>query len=168
MITIDKIENEYQTALQQCSALVPLTSWAHPPQSVGLTDHKTKYGMATHDGRVLISKAFLGTNAITKLRNTLRHELAHLAVGLRHGHNRVFKRCAILFNALQPVSKAELDAVHNNTTYKWKLIAHFFDGSSKDLGGVHRRSKRFSEYPRNGRQMLVEGELVAKFEFEPC
>lgn len=168
MITFDHIKHEYKIALEECTAVLPLKRWAIEPQGIGITNHKTKYGLATYKGIVLIGEILIGTNAITSLRNTLRHELAHLAVGLNHKHDRVFKRCAAAFNANLPVSKEEIREIDANISYKWMLVAYMDDGTVKKLGGAHRKTRVYTEYPRNGRRMTVDGELVSRFEFEAC
>ncbi len=168
LITFDVIKREYRAALTECYALLPREHWAITPRDVGTTNHKTKYGLATCKGMVLVGEILIGTHAIISLRNTLRHELAHLAVGLEHKHDRVFRRCAAAFNANLPVSREEIKEIEANISYKWKLIAHMKNGTIRDLGGVHRRTKVYLEYPRNGRRMTVDGELVTRFEFEAC
>lgn len=166
MITFERIQHEYSAALKDCFAALPLRRWAIEPSGVDLTTHKTKYGIATHTGQVLISHGFLNTSALTKLHNTLRHELAHLAVGLRHQHNAVFRRCERNFGATMPVPADEIEQVHNNVPHKWRLLAHLYDGSVRDIGGAHRRTKKYTDYqPQTHRFMSVDGEKIRRFEF---
>ncbi len=166
MITLEHIQDEYAQALLDCFAILPQRRWALMPSGVALTTHKTKYGMANHTGKVFISHGFLNTTAFTKLRNTLRHELAHLAVGLRHQHDAVFRRCERAFGAKTPVPADEIEQVHSNVPYKWRLLAHLFDGSVRDIGGAHRRTKKYTEYrPQAHRFMSVDGEKIRHFEF---
>jgi len=165
MITLDTIHSEYQSALAECFDTFPKKRWPPPPEGLELTHHKTKYGIARSNGYIYISEAFVGTESINKLRNTIRHELAHLAAGLRHGHNSRFRKFEAMFNARRPVSRSELEAVHNNISYKWQLFAHLIDGRVIDIGKAHRKTKRFSQYPLNGRRMIVEDTLVKYFEF---
>ena len=165
LITFEYICQEYERALKACCEKIPLKQWAHKPVGVKLTRHKTKYGMANSRGEVFISEAFLNTQANTKLKNTMRHELAHLAAGLWHGHSRVFKSVEILFGARAAVAKQEVDEVHNNISFKWELIAHLSDGRSLSLGGRHRKSKSFTHYPDNKRLMTVDGVPVKYFSF---
>ncbi len=137
-IDFQVIEQEYKRALENCAAVFPLSEWQHQPLGLEITPHKTKYGMASNSGKVFISQIFFGTQAYGKLRNTLRHELAHLAAGVRHGHNAVFKQFENLFCARQPVNSEELKEIDARIGYKWRLIAHLHDGSSHVLGYYHR------------------------------
>lgn len=165
MITPEIINECYTSSLRECFDLFPAEKWKHSPAGVDMTDHKGKYGMATAKGVVLINKAFLGTNSTIKLRNTMRHELAHLAVGLKQSHNKVFRRFEALFDALVPVPPNEIEAITNNISYKWQVIAHLVDGTQRDLGGAHMKTKLYAEYPYNGRSMSIGQIKVEQFEF---
>lgn len=165
MITPEIINECYTSSLRECFDLFPAEKWKHSPAGVDMTDHKGKYGMATAKGVVLINKAFLGTNSTIKLRNTMRHELAHLAVGLKQSHNKVFRCFEALFDALVPVPPNEIEAITNNISYKWQVIAHLVDGTQRDLGGAHMKTKLYAEYPYNGRSMSIGQIKVEQFEF---
>ncbi|MFL0810624.1 MAG: hypothetical protein K6L76_09435 [Agarilytica sp.] len=165
-IDFDCIQREYQQALEDCDRVFPIKRWSHAPQQVKLTRHKTKYGMAMLSGDIYVSHAFIGTNAINKLRATIRHELAHLAVGLRHQHDKSFRQFEAAFGAKKKVRKEEMQEVHDNIPFKWQVIAHLDNGVVKDIGGAHRRSKRFKSYaPNKFNFMTVDGVKVERFEF---
>lgn len=167
MITLELIKKEYDLAIVDCSKLIPLSRWKIQPASLELTNHKGKYGMASASGVVFVNEAFIGTDSIVKLKNTLRHELAHLAVGLHHHHNKNFKRCESFFGALARVSESEIEAIEKNISFKWRVIAHMACGKVQDLGGVHRKTKIYSEYPENGKRFKINQALVSRFEFMP-
>jgi len=166
LITLETIKGEYNSALSMCKKILPIHKWVLNPKGVDLTRHKTKYGLATCDGMTLISRAFIGTSAINKLRATLRHELAHLAVGLNQGHNRTFKRWARRFGALDPVDRSETLSVLDNINYKYQVTAHLEDGTQRDLGGVHRKTRRYTDYPGNGSTASIDGLHILSFSFE--
>ena len=98
MITEDYVRERYHAILSDLTAnILPISQWAKKPKNIGFTTHKTKYGLATFKGEVLINRNFIGTTAKRKLDHTIRHELAHFAVGFKHHHNKVFKRCEVMF-----------------------------------------------------------------------
>lgn len=166
MMTFEMIEDEYRQALEHCCRVKPLQQWSVQPTRIALTRHKTKYGIATSRGEVFVSQAFISTGAINKLRSTLRHELAHLAVGLVHGHNSVFKQCASAFGANDKVEPAEIQALDKAIGYKWLLRAHLVDGQTVDMGRVHRRHKKYAFYtPRRRVFMTIKDVVVQRFEY---
>lgn len=166
MIDFDCIQKEFQLALEECDQVFPIEQWPHAPNTVKLTRHKTKYGMASPNGEVYVSQAFIGTNSLNKLRATIRHELAHLAAGIRHQHDQKFRQFEAAFGGNKKASAEEIKAVHDNIPFKWQVIAHLENGVVKDIGGAHRRSKRFKEYsPSRFNFMTVDGIKVKHFEF---
>ncbi|MFL0801978.1 MAG: hypothetical protein K6L80_16135 [Agarilytica sp.] len=165
-ISFDVIRDEYNNALEQCCAVLAKPKWVVQPSALELTRHKTKFGMASSKGVVYINSAFIGTQAINKLRNTLRHELAHLAVGLAEGHNAIFKHCAQVFGANRAVPQSEILAFEQSVGYKWQLIAHLVDGRTVEMGRVHRRHKKYSAYThRRWRYMVIKDTAVLRFEY---
>ncbi len=166
IIDFDVIREEYEAALTQCCSMLPLAKWVVQPTALALTRHKTKFGMASSKGVVYINSGFIGTFAINKLRSTLRHELAHLAVGLAEGHNAVFKHCAAVFGATKDIPKAEIHAFEQSVGYKWQLIAHLVDGRTVEMGRVHRRHKKYSAYThKRWRYMMIKDTAVQRFEY---
>ncbi len=168
MVTICKrvIDREYQNALKECVEALPLDRWVVIPSTMKLTSCKTKYGIACSDGTIQINSAFIGTHAINQLRNTIRHELAHLAVGISQQHNAVFRQCERLFGARCVVGAEELVAFEKNVSHKWLLMAHLMNGRSIVLGGAHRRHKKYLHYkPNIFRKLTIEGVPVNSFEY---
>ncbi len=166
IIDFDVICDEYTIALDHCRDELPECEWAIRPSGLELTRHKTKFGMASSRGVVYINSGFIGTPAITKLRNTLRHELAHLAVGLAEGHNAIFKHCACMFGVSKDVPKSEIQAFEQSVGYKWQLIAHLVDGRTVEMGRVHRRHKKYTAYThKRWRYMVIKDTAVQRFEY---
>lgn len=162
------IESNYLSLLDELSQLVPLKNWHIRPAGIGLTKHKTKYGIAYSDGRIEVSCHFIGTTARAKLAQTLRHEFAHLAVGVHHGHNGVFRRCERLFGARPTAqTKDEEPQLHQAIGYKYRLLATLEDGREIDVGGYHRRSRNYLDYPckKRGYCYRVKGLKVTAFRY---
>ena len=164
-LTWATIQSEYHQALAACDLLLPLTDWCHMPNGIELTRQKTKYGLARYDGMVFINHAFIGTTAINQLRKTLRHELAHLAAGLKHKHNHHFRKINRLFTADIKVSDQEHQILNDAIGFKWTLIAHCENGQQVTLGGAHRKSKRYTDYPSPYCLMTIEGLKISRFEY---
>lgn len=165
-ISAQCIEDEYQLAIHACAHHFPVEKWSVKPVQLKLTNCKTKYGIASIDGTVYINSAFIGTSAINKLRNTLRHELAHLAVGISHQHDAVFRKCERLFGADVKVSPEEIAEFEKNIPHKWLLLAHLVNGKSTVLGGAHRKHKKYAKYrPNIFRALTIDGIKVDRFEY---
>jgi len=164
-INFEIIKAEYDAALLHCQAVVPLSGWKITPTGVEFTTHKSVFGYATPKGKIEISKAFLETTAYSKLRYTLRHELAHLAAGLDQNHNRVFKRYEHAFGATSFDSE-DVIQIENRINYKWTVTAHLENGTDREIGGVHRKTKKYSEYPKDGKlTMSIDGINILRFEY---
>lgn len=144
-----------------------LDRWVHRPRGIDVVTIKSAYGHATSEGKVLINDAFLGTEAINKLDNTIRHELAHLAAGLSRNHNKVFKAFARSFGVdLSKESEAGLRMIIDNVSFKYTVYAHLDNGAVINLGGVHRKTKAYSQYPEHsGKNRSIDGVRVERFEF---
>jgi hypothetical protein len=167
VITEQYIADAYQKILKEVSGILPLDRWCHQPMGVGLTSEKTKYGLATVEGQVLINRVFIGTSAFKKLDHVLRHEFSHLAVGLKEHHNKRFQRMAMVFGVDPTLDLTdELAQIQERIAFKYNVIAHMADGHKLDLGGVHRKTRTYTEYPRHSRDVaLIKGVRVLRFEF---
>lgn len=166
-ITEQFVKAEYDRVLADVCKVIPLHQWKHQPTGLDYTTHKSKYGAATPAGQVLINRAFVGTTAVNKLGFTLRHEFAHLAIGLQEHHNRRFRRVEACFGAdVTRDLSAEEAQVIGAIDYKYTLIAHLVDGREVDLGGANRRTARYAAYPSNGRlNRSFRGVRVERFEY---
>jgi predicted SprT family Zn-dependent metalloprotease len=167
VITEQYIADAYQKILNEVSGILPVDRWCHQPMGVGFTTEKTKYGLATVDGQVLINRVFIGTSAFMKLDHVLRHEFSHLAVGLKEHHNKRFQRMAMVFGVDPALDLSdELAQIQERIDFKYTVIAHMADGHKLDLGGVHRKTRTYTEYPRHPRDVaLIKGVRVLRFEF---
>ena len=167
MIDHDHINETYWCCLKQVSALVPVTQWVVQPDSWLLTDHKTKYGMADVHGRVHINQAFIGSVAIDLLDSTIRHELAHLCVGLEQGHNRRFKAVERLFEAnFRQVPAVQIKHLHERIGHTWALYACFADRPKVLLKKVHRKHRKYTHYrPGMFRYLMYKGQKISSFQY---
>lgn len=166
-ITKDYIESAYHSVLAEVANIAAIREWKVSPKGLGYTNHKTKYGLATPVGEVLINQAFIGTTAYKKLDHVLRHEFAHLAVGLDKHHNRYFRRVERLFGVdLSLDLSEEQNQVIAKTNPAFKLIAHLQNGKEVDLGVAHRRTKKYTEYRHDQKGfMSIHGVRIHRFEY---
>lgn len=167
MITEEYITNAYYRVLDEVSKVLPLAKWHMQPVGIGFTTEKTKYGMATPDGMVLINRVFIDSTAHTKLEFTLRHEFAHLAVGLHNHHNRRFQRMERVFGVDPAIDLSEeIAEIQSRIDFKYTVFAHLENGEVRNLGGVHRKTRTYTEYPKGDHYtMSIEGVRVVRFEF---
>ncbi len=167
LIDWNYIQQQYHKILQELQASEPLDVWRIKPQALQATKHKTKYGMADRDGVVHINQAFVGTAAVNLLDVTIRHELAHLCVGLQQGHNAVFKAKAKQFKAIFGKHlNLESAAVHDSIGYKYRLYATLENGEEIMFRRVHRKHVKYSNY-RAGRfrYLTIKGIKVINFRY---
>lgn len=159
------IEQQYHSILMELYAFEPLQLWSIEPKGVLKTKHKTKYGMADLTGYIHINQAFVGTTATQLLNATIRHELAHLCVGLQHGHNGVFKAKEAQFGAdFKSISRQQYQQFSNNIGHKYELYACFKDGQSVLLKKVQRRHRKYTQYkPTIFKYLTIKGRKIKSF-----
>lgn len=168
MISWQAIEQTHAKVLDELLQVVPLSAWQHPPHGIKATDHKTKYGMADLAGWVHINQAFVGTESWDLLEATIRHELAHLCVGLNCGHNARFKAMERRFKAVFGRHlQDQASQLHNAIGHRYLLFAELADGTEVLLKRVHRRHRKYSHYrPRLFRYLTVGGQKVQRFRYQ--
>lgn len=168
MITIDLVHSILHSEIHRAEAFIPKKLWnTFPKASVSFTHHATRLGEVTAGGQISITPRFIDSPCFTLLRNTLRHELTHCIVGNHHCHNKVFKSVA---HQLGVVDNSDLDeelkVIESKTAYKYQVVAHLECGDTVEVGGVHRKTKKYSEYvPTDTHFMSIQGRKVARFEF---
>jgi predicted SprT family Zn-dependent metalloprotease len=146
VITKEIIKVEYEQALEDCLNILAGDKWKAIPKRLGYTKHKTKFGYAMTDGELQINEAFINTRSYTKLRNTLRHEMAHFSLGFTVNHNKIFKYREYMFEGNKQVPEKEIEDVTDNIEYKYTLIAHLMGGQQVLIGGVHNKTTTYSKY----------------------
>lgn len=166
------IEQEYARILADLTKFCAIDQWSIQPQKLSATQHKTKYGMADLNGVIYINQAFVGTTAVQLLKATIRHEFAHLCVGLQHGHNRHFKARAKQFAAnFGRHLKAETDQVHAVIGYKYSLYVTLESPVDKTINEmlfrrVHRKHSKYLNYKAGRfRYLTIKGQKVLAFRY---
>lgn len=168
MITAVNIQKRYQDILSELYQLIPPDKWQVRPQQLQLTSHKTKYGMADINGVVFINQAFIGSTANELLDATIRHELAHLCVGIQHGHNARFKACAQHFKAhFGSHLQTEINTINDAIGYKYKLYAILESQQEILFKRVHRKHAKYLNYkPGWFSYLSIKGQKVLRFRYE--
>jgi predicted SprT family Zn-dependent metalloprotease len=155
----------------ECIALVagfkPINTWEHKPSRVTLkVSQRRAFGQAHSFGMVGINDAYIGTRSTHHLKDTILHELAHLAVGLNQGHNSRFKRFLSRINPNPCACPNELRDVRNNMGFKYSLLA-FCETTIYDTS-VFSKSKMYTTYtPTADSYRLINDEKVLRFEYIP-
>jgi len=167
------IEQDFVKILNDLIKSDPLDQWSIQPRKLAVTQHKTKYGMADLNGVVYINQAFVGTSAVELLAATIRHELAHLCVGLQHGHDQYFKAKAHQFKAnFGRHLNAESEQFRANMGYKYRLYARIENPDCKSpeeilFKRVHRKHSKYLNYkPRRFRYLTIKGRKVIGFRYD--
>ncbi len=148
-------------------ALELYPDWAHPFAGLSFNRARRCYGQAHRDGRIVISKVFIGTDALDDLEDTVRHELAHLIVGIDQRHGTAWRRVAKRLGA-EPRARGRAvspDLASRMDDAPFTLVAVLESGEERELKPAYRRSRRFTEYrhsPR-GRSYAVAGQTVKRF-----
>src|SRR5690554_1088013 len=90
----------YRCIESELQLIIPINQWSIEPQNWCWTRSKIKYGMADRQGVIHINQNFLNTDFWDLLNTVIRHEFAHLCIGLSAGHNLRFKQCERLFKGV--------------------------------------------------------------------
>ncbi len=145
----------------------PLNDWAIKPRYFHWTKHKTKYGMANHRGDVYINDAFVSTTAWQLLEATLRHEFAHLYIGLAAGHNARFRKTASLFkSSFKRVPVEEVKQLRDQIRYQYNLFAILANGESVLIKKAHRKHAKYTKYkPRLFYNLSIKGCKIIRFDY---
>ncbi|HAR55556.1 MAG TPA: hypothetical protein DCR58_02085 [Idiomarina baltica] len=162
------IHATFNECIAHAKRCYPCATWRVIPRSIVVsTSIKSKYATVNADGEVRVNRAFIGTQSIDKLKETVLHEIAHCIVGLENGHNRYFRE---VFSALAShinVRDDEVEDIKSNNGYPLRLVAYTKD-EALDLGGAFRRAKKYMEYaPTDSRFLSVRGVKVERFAYLP-
>ena len=157
------IEREYQRARE----LYP--RWVHPFAGFSFSRSRRCYGQARHDGHMLISRSFLGTQAVADLEDTVRHEFAHLIAGIRARHGAPWRVIAQSLGARPRATGQSIDAGLNErmSDAPFTLLAVLQGGEERVLRKVFRRSRRYLDYRlgHRGQRYTVSGIAVERFRY---
>ena len=167
-MTLDIIASYWNQVLEEAARIYPRTSWAHQPGTISWATKQSGYAWITETGDLQVHTAFGGSLAYDKLLSTLRHECAHLIAGTHNGHNKIFKRVAdrLGIDVDSALVLKQGNELRDSISFKWTVIAHFKDGTRQNLGGVHKRTRKYTDYGKDGRfTMRVGNKVVDRFEF---
>lgn len=154
-------------ARERLRAEALFTDWEHPFRELSFNRARRSYGQAHRDGRMVLSRSFLGTTALADLEDTIRHELAHLIAGIRFKHGPRWRHVASTLGAIPRASGRSEDAeLHEKMSHaRFTLIAIMQNGEERTVRKVHRRSRRYAEYRlgRRGQRYHIKGDFVERF-----
>lgn len=170
-ITRNTIEALIDAELAQARASFP--RWVHPFQGWDLSRARRVLGQAHSDGRVKITSLFLGTRAHEDLRDTIRHEFAHLIAGLRARHGPKWKAVAAQLGAtpLATGRMASRELRERMEDAPWSLMALLQNGEEILLKPAYRRSAQFLDYEAgtgpmtSRREYYYRGQRVQRFRY---
>ncbi|MEM6485977.1 MAG: SprT-like domain-containing protein [Pseudomonadota bacterium] len=151
-------------------ALALFSEWAHPFTGIAFTRSRRCFGHADVKGQIRVSESFLGTHAVEDLRDTIRHEFAHLIVGIRQKHNAHWRCAAASLGATaKATGRARNTQLHDKMNEApFALIAIMQSGEERELKRVYRRSRRYQQYRlgRRGERYHIDGEWIETFRYD--
>lgn len=152
-ITEQHIVSTYNTLLSKLVDILPLEKWNKRPVSLVIEDLGGVLGLACPDGVIKITSKYIGTTATEALKETIAHEFSHFIVGLKHGHDKYFKR--VLDGAIYRleinenlVEEQKFD-VSKNRNFKWSIFATLEDNTRLFFGFAKVKNKKYSQYHLN-------------------
>lgn len=150
LISESSIDADYTRICHELFTLIAPHHWFIKPRKWCWTAAKTKYGMADCAGNIHINRRFLGSHFQSLLEAVLRHELAHLCVGLHHGHNKQFKQCERLFKGqFDATAQHQAKEYAQKVSYKYQLMAELVNGERITLKKTHRKHRNYANYRHN-------------------
>lgn len=170
IITAQYVTEETLRLLHAISPLI--RKWATPFNSVEVADLAMKFGLATPEGHVRISSRFIGTDSEEALRETILHELTHLAIGLHHAHKRIFWRSldALITQAGvdQGLAKTQKQQLSESTlaTLRYRLVAICEDGSEVEIGMFQKKHRKYTDYNPASRRLCIDRKSIREFIYE--
>jgi len=148
-------------------ALALYPTWVHPFAGLSFNRARRTYGQAHRDGRIVLSSVFLGTAALGDLEDTVRHELAHLIVGIDQRHGPAWRQVAKRLGATpRATGRSQApDLAQKMEAAPYTLMAVLASGEEREVKPVFRRSKRYLDYRYRvrGRNYIIAGQTVLRF-----
>lgn len=116
-----------------------------------------------------LSDSFIGTTARDDLLDTIRHEFAHLIVGIRHKHGPRWRTAAASLGAVPKASGKSLgkDLHQRMTKAPLTLIAVMKNGDERVMKQAFRKSRRYLDYRYTawGDRYHIDGEFIERFRY---
>lgn len=115
----------------------------------------------------MLSNTFMGTTAVDDLKDTIRHELAHLVAGIRFKHGPRWRQTAVRLGATPRASgRSQSVELHKKMSdAPFTLIAVMRTGEERIMRKVYRRARRYIDYRygKGGLRYHVHGEFIDRF-----
>lgn len=157
------VTGEYQRALAMYAR------WVHPYAGFAFNRARRSYGQAHRDGRLMLSRTFIDTAAHEDLLDTIRHEFAHLIVGIEQRHNARWKTVAASLGALPRASGKSRDPVLGKKMNEapFTLVAELRSGEIRVMRQSFRRSRRYMDYRfgLRGQRYHINGDMIERFRY---
>ena len=141
--------------------------YTHPLCAVVINNRlKRSLGRANNRGRIEIAGFFVGlekTDAnVDQLSDTILHELAHLIVGIKEGHNEKWRRMARYVGA-KPERLARVnDDIGRAVQPPWLLVATLSSGKTVQCKTAYKRTFSYMKRPS---AYSINNETVQRFEW---
>jgi len=141
--------------------------YIHPLRTVVVNNRlKRALGRANIRGRIEIAGFFVGLEKtednLDQLFDTIKHELAHLYVGISEGHNENWQRAARYFGAKPERATKANDDILKATQPPWLLVATLSSGKIVKCKTAYKRTFKYLERPS---AYSINGETVRRFEW---
>jgi len=161
------IQEMYAVELHCAQKVFPLQTWGHTAPHLSFFTSKTTFGQAHSSGKLEISTVYIGTTNYTDLRDTIRHELAHLIAGIRQGHNSNWKRIISHLGGKPERLSTPTGKLASNMKRKWRLHGTTVDGATVAFHTSHTKQSKYLSYtPTEHRQYKHNGVVIAKFTYK--
>jgi len=135
-----------QEELEIVLLIVPQKDWIHQFKEFKFNNTKSSFGTMKANGTIFISRVFLNTREYIELRDTIRHELAHLIVGVHQQHNYIWQQKALQIGCKATrIDKAE-GKLAINMKRKWRLIGVLEDGIEIQIQNSHNKMSKYLKY----------------------
>jgi hypothetical protein len=154
-----QIEDFIWKELEIAMKLTPMHNWAINYNGWELSKSKTMYGQATHKGILRISRIFLGTQEFNQLRDTVRHEIAHLICGMDAGHNCNWRYYASLLGCRPRASTPMQGELRETAKKQWRLIGVLECGKEVRFHAAHVQQMKY--LVPNPRKSCSQGKIVS-------
>lgn len=170
MLTKEKVESIFHEELALAKVIWP-SPWRHPFTELRWTKAKTAFGYAGSNGHILISEHFLYTTHEEDLRDTIKHEIAHLIAGIAAGHDDGF---FFVYHKLggkrTTVGHAAPTQMKKKMQRQWQLFGYLEDGRKVKFAASHNRKSKYVGYKynpeRHHERYTHNGNTITHFEYK--
>jgi len=163
-ITEKSINKVYEDIIADVSTKVDLIFWMVQPLGIQVEEDMDVFGRTTSRGMLEILKNFIGTQAHSKLRNTITYELARQCVGFKLRDRGKRLRVIADWFGYDPVEMHHQEEMVTSTIhYKWSVIALLNNGRTHEVAKVKRKAKKWTQYAITDGTDIEEGQEVLSY-----